>query len=260
MPSLLPRTASGRLITIGLGSLSLGLTAFANPLTDIQESAAKWSEIRSETSRLQSDWVAERSVLNSSISGLNIEADQLELEQKAMASEAQKHTEEIDRLTARNQANDAAIAQTVERLASLSGELIALRPALPPRLSNALDLPYRSIAQADMEPADRMRYTMAILNRCQQFDQTFVMTEEVLPVEAGGEDRLLEIVYWGLSQACALDRSANETFIGRPVDGVWTWVPAPGLAEAAAKLIAVRQDEVPPDFVTLPFQVTGGGK
>ncbi len=170
MPSLLPRTASGRLITIGLGSLSLGLTAFANPLTDIQESAAKWSEIRSETSRLQSDSVAERSVLNSSISGLNIEADQLELEQKAMASEAQKHTEEIDRLTARNQANDAAIAQTVERLASLSGELIALRPALPPRLSNALDLPYRSIAQADMEPADRMRYTMAILNRCQQFD------------------------------------------------------------------------------------------
>ncbi|MBT5902414.1 MAG: DUF3450 family protein [Opitutaceae bacterium] len=260
MPPLLLRTASGRLITFGLGSLSFCFAAFANPLTDLQKSAAKWSQIRSETSRLESDWVAERSVLKASISGLNIEADQLELEQRALASEAQKHTEEINALTARNQANDAAIAQTVDRLATLSGELIALRPALPPRLSHALDLPFRTIAQDDLKPADRMRHTMAILNRCQQFDQTFVMTEEVLPVEKGGEDRLLEIVYWGLSQACALDRSANETFIGRPVDGVWRWVPAPGLAEAAAKLIAVRQDEVPPDFVTLPFQVTGGEK
>ncbi|MGY8739232.1 MAG: DUF3450 family protein [bacterium] len=260
MPFKLPSTYSGGLIKIVFASISLSLTAFASPLNDIQESAAEWSRIRSETSRLETDWSTEREVLDASISGLNIQADQLELENRALVAESTKHSDEIARLTARNQGNEARIDETVDRLTLLSAELIALRPALPPRLSAALDLPYRSIAGSDLKPADRMRHTMAILNRCQQFNQTFVLTEEIIPVESGGEDRLLEVVYWGLAQACALDRSASEAFIGRPIDGQWTWVPAPRLVEAATKLIDVRQDDVPPDFVSLPFQITGGEK
>lgn len=256
----LPRAQSGSLIKIGLGSVLLSLTAFATPLNDIQKSAAEWSRIRSETSRLEADWASEREVLDASISGLSIEADQLELENRAIIAESTKQSDEIDRLTARNQANTDRIDQTVDRLSELSAELITLRSALPPRLSDALDLAFRSIAASDLKPADRMRHTMAILNRCQQFDQTFVLTEEILPTEAGGKDRLLEVVYWGLAQACALDRSAGEAFIGRPIDGQWTWVAAPGLVESAIKLIDVREDDVPPDFVTLPFQITGGEK
>ena len=68
------------------------------------------------------------------------------------------------------------------------------------------------------------------------------------------------MVYFGLSQACALDRSAGEAFMGRPINGQWQWENVPGLAEDAARLIAVRLDEMPPEFVNLPTQITGGVK
>lgn len=258
MPYPLPRALSESLPLVGMAALSLTLPASATPLNDVQAAAAEWARIRSETSRLETDWAAERQVLDASISGLRIQAEQAELEHEALVAESTKQRDEIAELTERNQINATKIEQTVDRVAALSAALIDLRPALPPRLSSALDLPYRSITIADLNPADRMRHTMAILNRCQQFDQTFVFAEEVLSVTPGEEERLLEVVYWGLAQACALDRSAGQAFIGRPIDGQWTWVAAPGLEDAAAQLIAVRQDQAPPDFVELPFQITGG--
>ncbi len=247
-------------ITFGLTSICVAFTASASPLTDVQQAAAEWSRIRSETSRLETDWRSEREVLEASISGLLVRAEQLELEQEALASESIKNSEEIARLTARNEADANSIKETVQRVEQLSSKLLAMRPALPPRLSTALEVPYRTITETELQPADRMRHTMTILNRCQQFNRTFVMSEEILEVSPGGDPRLLEVVYWGLSQACALDRSANEAFIGRPVNGKWTWEAAPGFEEAAAQLIAIRLDEAPPEFVTLPFQRTGGAK
>ncbi|GAB5558365.1 MAG: hypothetical protein SynsKO_00120 [Synoicihabitans sp.] len=260
MRSPLPSAPSGVLTKLGLLSICASLTATATPLNDLQQAAAEWSRIRSETSRIEADWRSEREVLEASISGLEVRAEQLELEQQALAAESTKNRDVIARLTARNQADAARIDETVQRVEQLSQKLVELRPALPPRLSSALEVPYRTITESELQPADRMRHTMAILNRCQQFDRTFVMSEEILEMSAGAEPRLVEVVYWGLSQACALDRSANEAFIGRPVNGRWTWEAAPGFEAAAAKLLAVRADEAPPEFITLPFKMTGGAK
>lgn len=232
--------------------------ASATPLNDVQEAAAEWARLRSETTRLETDWLAERALLDASIGNLEAQADQLELEKEAFIAEAAKATQAVADLTAENQQRAADLQATTNRIAELAVQLAALRPALPPRLSAALDLPFRTIANPDLSPADRMRHTMAILNRCQQFDQTLVLTEEVLAITDGEEPRLLEVVYFGLAQACALDRSAEEAFIGRPVNGVWSWENVPGLAAEAAKLIAVRSDDIPPEFVELPLQITGG--
>jgi len=230
----------------------------ATPLNDVQEAASEWARLRSETTRLETDWLAEKALLEASIGNLESRADSLDLEHEALIADAAKAQQEVDDLTAANQQRAADLEVASDRIAALAQELAALRPALPPRLSAALDLPFRTIANPDLSPADRMRHTMVILNRCQQFDQTFVMAEEVMAMTEGEEPRLLEVVYFGLAQACALDRSAEEAFIGRPVDGIWQWELVPGLAAEAAKLIAVRNDDIPPEFVELPIKVTGG--
>jgi len=233
---------------------------FATPLNDVQEAAAKWADLRSETTRLESEWLSEKALLDASISHLESVADQLQLQQEVLIADAKKAQQEVDQLTAENQLRAGQLAVANAQIARLAAELAELRPALPPRLSAALDLPFRTITNPELSPADLMRHTMTILNRCQQFDQTFVLTEEVLPVTPDGQPRLLEVVYFGLAQACALDRSADEAFIGRPFEGVWQWEYVPGLAPEAVKLIDVRQDTVPPEFVELPVKVMGGAR
>lgn len=232
----------------------------ATPLNDVRTAAAEWARLRAETTRLETEWATEQAVLDATIAGLTGEADQLDLQHQATVADNALERNRLADLTAANQRRAAQLTDTANRLAGLATKLVELRPALPPRLAAALDLPFRSLSNPELGPADRMRHTMAILNRCQQFDQTFVLTEEVLPVIPGTEPRLLEVIYLGLAQGCALDRSAGEAFIGRPVDGIWRWEPAPNLSREIARLIAVHQDEIPPEFVTLPLQITGGGR
>lgn len=253
------RVLTGPRTTLFAALLATGL-AQATPLNQVQTAAAEWAELRSETTRLETDWVTERALLQASITNLNLQADQLELERDTLVAETAKDRQELDDLTAANQLRAEQLAAASARIESLATELNAMRPALPPRLSAALDLPFRSIQSPDLSPADRMRHTMAILNRAQQFDRTFVLAEEVLTVAPGAEPRLLEVVYFGLAQACALDRSAGEAFMGRPIDGEWRWELVPGLEDDAARLIAVRADDIPPEFVNLPTQITGGAK
>ncbi len=258
MPELLPRLLRGGLVMSSLLASVVGSSFADTPLNDVQTAASTWARLRAETSRLEKDWAAEKAVLDASISGLNLQAEQLAAERDVLTARTASAREEIATKTAANLATAADIEAAGARIGKLAAQLVALRPALPPRLSAALELPYRSVAAPDLAVAERFRHAMTILNRCNQFNQSFVLAEEILPVAPGTEPRLLEIVYWGLAQAAALDRAHDQAFVGRPVDGVWTWQEQDGLAGDVAELLDVYQDKAPPAFVTLPAQITGG--
>ncbi len=246
---------------VGLATSWLLSTSFADtPLNDVQKAASEWARLRSETSRLEKEWDSEKELLDASISGLGVQATQLAAEHDTLAARTATARDEIQALTDANLATAERITHAGERITELAAKLIALRPALPPRLSTALDLPYRSIGTPEIAPAELMRHSMAILNRCNQFNQSFVLSEEILPVTPGGEPRLLEVIYWGLAQGCALDRSAGEAFVGRAVNGTWTWQPQPDLVGRIADLIDIHRDETSPVFVTIPAQVMGGAR
>ncbi|MCF3650668.1 DUF3450 family protein [Synoicihabitans lomoniglobus] len=258
MPASFPRLPRGVFVHCALVAALASSSLADTPLNDVQAAASEWARLRSETSRLETEWVAEREVLAASISGLSVQANQLEIERDTLLAQSKTARDEIAQMTADNVALAARIDRAGVNVDALARRLLALRPALPPRLSAALDLPFRSLAGEGLAAAERMRHTMTILNRCNQFNQTFVLSEEILTVTPGSEPRLLEVLYWGLAQACALDRSGGETFMGRPVNGAWTWEPAPDFAGQAARLIDIHQDTIEPAFVMLPAQIMGG--
>lgn len=255
-----PRVTRGGPAWCFLTLATLSTAIASTPLSDVQTAAAEWARLRAETTRLEKEWTSEKEVLRASTQGLEVRAGQLQAERDTLLADSAKARAEIAAKTAENTHTAERITEADQRIRQLATKLLALRPALPPRLSSALDLPYRSLAGTDVPPAERMKTAMAILNRCNQFNQTFVLSEEILPVTPGGEPRLLEIIYWGLAQACALDRAGGEAFVGRPVNGQWTWQPQPGLADEAARLIAIHQDKAAPDFVALPVQTKGGAQ
>jgi hypothetical protein len=230
------------------------------PLQDLQTTATTWANLRSELNRLETYWTTEKKVLTASLSGLSQRAEQLALQQEILVASTAKDRREIDELRTENNRRTETLAQVDTRMVIVTQKLLALRPSLPPRLSIALELPYRSLNTPNLAAGERAQHVMTILNRCHQFNQAFVFAEEIIPTQPGADPQLLEIIYLGLAQACAIDRAADQAYVGRPVDGNWTWTQTPDLAGEITRLIAIYQDRTEPTFISVPLQVTGGAK
>ena len=231
------------------------MSVAATPLDDVQAAAATWAQLRAETTRLTNDWLTEREVLNASVRALETRARQLENERDTLEASTTRERREIAELTARNTAIAAQLDSADASVDRVARRLQELRPSLPPRLSSALDLPFLSVNDPAISPTERMQHMSTILNRTQQFNQSIVLAEEILSPTPGGEPRLLQVLYWGLAQACALDVAGNETYIGRPVNGTWTWTAAPGLADAVSDMIAIYRDQATPRFHAVPAAI-----
>ncbi len=235
------------------GAIAAPLMA-GGPLDDVQKAAAEWAQVRAETVRLESDWTWQRSLLQSTLEALQARVQRLEQQRSALEEKTSGARRETEELVARRKAMAEAATDAAQQLQALGERLARLRPWLPPRLSAALELPFRSIAAPDLPLGERMQHTTTILNRCVHFNRTVAKGEELI-VPPGGEAKLMEVVYWGLSHGYALDRAAGVAYSGAPVAAGWSWTPAPELAGAVARLIAVAADKTEPEFVAVPVQM-----
>ena len=137
----------------------------------------------------------------------------------------------------------------------MKDKLIRLRPSLPPRLSESLELPYRSLTGSELALGDRMQLTMTVLNRCLQFNRIVSQGEEVLAIAGEAGPKSLEVIYWGLSHGYALDRAAGKAWLGSPGPQGWHWETRPEAARAVAELIAVYSGKADPGFAAVPAQL-----
>ncbi len=227
----------------------------SNPLEPGEKAAGEWIKVRLETARIEGDWLSSRPLLESTVNGLKDRADLLEEKRDHLKAKTAKDREEIDSLKEKNQAAAEDLKATEDRLGALSSKLIELRPMLPPRLSEALELPYRSISNPALGAGDRMQLVMTMLNRCALFNHTVTCGEEVLAIEGEQGTKSLEVIYWGLAHAYALDRAAGKAWYGSPGPRGWQWEPRPEAVKSVTRLVAVYNDKADPDFVAVPASV-----
>jgi len=239
-----------------LPALTLALVARAapdsDPLAPGEKAASDWIKVRLETSRLESEWTSERPLLESTVNGLKDHAQTLEEKRDLLISQTAKDRAEITTMQGKNKesADDLNAAQA--RLQALDEKLAGLRPYLPPRLSESLEMSFRSLGNAGLGAGERMQLTMTTLNRCLQFNRNVTSGEEVLSIDGEDGARSLEVIYWGLSHGYALDRKAGKAWYGSPGPKGWRWDPLPGAVEPVTKLIGIYNDKVDPDFVAVP--------
>jgi hypothetical protein len=260
-PSAIPRRAW---LLCVLPFLAFGLRAATEPdaLEPGEKAAGEWIRVRLETARLESQWIAEKPFLESMVGSLKERAQSLEEQRDLLTAKTAKDREEIATLQAKNRAAAEDLHAAEARLAALSAKLADLRPFLPPRLSEALELSYRSIGNAALGAGERMQLTMTMVNRCLEFNRSVSSGEEVLAIDGGGP-KSLEVIYWGLGHGYALDRGANQAWYGAPGPKGWQWEPRPDAVKAVSQLIAIYNDKADPDFVVVPAAVTtapGGDK
>ena len=224
----------------------------ADPLKPGEKAAGEWIKTRLETARLESEWRSERPLLESTVNGLKEKAEALEEKRDLLLAKTAKDREESEAMQAKNKAAADDLRTAEARLKALVGKLAEIRPMLPPRLSEALELPYRSLGNPGLSDGERMQLTITVLSRCAQFNRTVTCGEEILSIEGAQNAKSLEVIYWGLSHAYALDRAAGKAWYGSPGPRGWQWESRPDAVRPAADLIAVYNDKADPDFVAVP--------
>jgi len=240
--------------TAMLGVLIVPIRA-AGPAGDVQKAVADWAQVRSETVRIESDWTWQKTLMQSTLSALQERAAQLEAKRAQLEARTSEERRDMAELKTQLQAAVEAEAEAAQQLRVLCERLVRMRAWLPPRLSAALELPYRGMTAPDASLGERMRQTMVILNRCALFNRTVAIGDETISA-AGGAERLMEVVYWGLGRGYALDRTAGLAYIGAPAEHGWTWTPVPGLAQQLARLLDTGRGQAAPEFVTMPVQLS----
>jgi len=229
--------------------------AATDPLEAVQKSATEWVKVRAETVRLESEWSSDRKLLESTVVGLEERAMQLEEKRDNAKAKTAKDRDELDAMRAKNKAAADDLQATDTQLKALGAQLIQLRPMLPPRLSQALEMSFRSLAAEKLTPSERMQAATTILNRCAQFNRMVTSGEEVLSIDGESGAKSLEVIYWGLSHAYALDREARKAWFGSPGPQGWQWELRPDTTTVVTRLIAIYNDKSDPEFVAAPARL-----
>lgn len=250
-----PSHVCGPCLLLGLVLLPLRIAA-ADPIDTVEKSAVDWAKIRAETVRLESDEQSERELLQSTVGALRERVRMLEEKRDSIRAKAGEDPRDAD-LAARSEAARASMKSADGRLKALTESLVQFRPWLPPRLSKALELPYRSLADPLLTTGERMQFASAVLNRCAQFNQAVTGGDEALTLDGETEPHVMEVVYWGLAQACALDRVSGKAYVGYPGERGWVWEARPELLKPVSRVIAIFKDKADPEFVELPASLRG---
>ena len=247
-----------------LVAFSLGLSATgaagadgagAEAFEAVQKTAIEWTRLRTESIRLQSEWARERALLESTATALQEHIATLTQRREVLDAETAVVRAEIEALRTRHAALVQSVGAMEARVAALVAGLEQLRPSLPPRLSVALELPYRSLADARSSTTEKAQHALAILSRCLQFNKTITYSEEILGDARSPDARVAEVLYWGLAEAYAIDRVSGKAYLGQPAQDGWAWASRDDAFAQIQRLIDVHKDAVEPEFVELPARL-----
>jgi hypothetical protein len=235
--------------------IAAGIASAADPISEVGKTAADWVKTRAETVRIENAWVQDRALLTSTITGLKERAARLQDQRDHLLATTAEERAELAALTAKLTESRESLEATEGRLLALTEKITRLRPHLPPRLSEALEMSYRSLGGKDASPSERMQLVMTVLNRCAQFNLAITHGEEVLTLEGEPGPKAVDVIYWGLSHGYALDRAGGKAWLGTPGPERWQWEPLPGAAPTVADLMAIRLDQADPRLVSVPARL-----
>ncbi|MDQ5979600.1 MAG: hypothetical protein QG602_2575 [Verrucomicrobiota bacterium] len=248
-----PRLSCG-LLLLGcfLPPAAFGAT---DPIAEVGKTASEWVKTRAETVRLEKDWEQDRVMLESTVTALKERAVRLQESRDHLLASTAEGRAELASFEAKLAEAKQALASSEQRLRALTERVQQLRPRLPPRLAEALEMSYRSLDSKELSPGERMQLVMIVLNRCAQFNLDITHGEEVLTLPGEPAAKSVEVIYWGLSHGYALDRAGAKVWLGAPGPEGWRWEPIAGAAPAVVELLAVRRDEADPRLIRVPAKL-----
>jgi hypothetical protein len=244
-------------VALGASLTILQLTA----QTSIESTRAvidQWVQTKQLTSKEQSDWRLEKSILTDTEQLLNNELQRLDLALEALQGSASAADEERSELNAQKEAITEATSVVEHSIRGLETQIKAIVATLPPPLIEKIKplvhrLPEDS-TKTTLSLGERLQNIVGILNQADKFNRTITQTSETRTLDNG---KIIEVrtLYWGLAMAYYVDTSGAYAGIGYPDKNGWQWPQMVDAGPQIKQLFEVYEGNEPIQFIDLPARI-----
>ncbi|MEX1114298.1 MAG: DUF3450 family protein [Akkermansiaceae bacterium] len=233
-----------------------------SPTEELRLSVGRWVETMTAVQQEENDWKRDKEVLQNYKEGLEKEIADLK-EQIASAETRKQGTDRasLDKVAERDLYLSAKneLSVTVRKLEeNLAKRLTIFPPALAsePKVAQAIEDLKRDLTlptdQRDSMVSKRLLNLITLASEAEKFQQTVRIRPE-LHKDKDGREYNMQVIYFGLAMAYAVNEDDSLALAGRPGTDGWTFEEAPALAGDIRKLIASTTGEQDAAFIQLPI-------
>jgi len=238
--------------------LSLCSATFATEtaeLSSLESLVQQWVDLRKEiaqeqqnSSHRKNQWQMEMSLLTKESKRLD---KQIAAANKFKAGNADKIAAELERKELLQKSLDDAADVVTSRTAELSENI----PKIPPSL---LSENLKSIAANDRDGnqpvTKQLQILVSALSEIEKLENSSHSVSEIIDID--NSRRKMDVIYLGLSCGFAVSSDNSIAAVGRPDAAGWKWQASPKIAAEVRRLVDIKNQELPPQLVTLPLPGT----
>lgn len=250
------------LLTISTAIPVFGQEQPVSPTETLRNSVRQWVETMHRIQQEDNDWKRDQEVLANYKEGLQKEiADLKQQITDAKTRQAGATSESLTQSKQRDQfaAAKTQLATTLRELEQKMSKQLAHFPqplTAEPKVSQAIEELNKDLklpAEKKEEGASkRLLNLINLLNEAEKFQQTVSLRPQLMK-DASGKEYNMQVIYFGLSCAYAVNDDASVAFVGKPTDAGWKFEESKDLATDIQALISSTTGDTSAAFVQLPF-------
>lgn len=254
-------------ILISTLTLALAFPVFAqettvSPTEELRTSVREWVETMRKIQQEENDWSRDQEVLQNYKEGL--EKEIADLKQQIADAKTRKAGADQETLDQSSQRDRYAAAKDELSLAvrRLEENLAARLPLFPapllsePKVAQGIEDLQRDLKLPAEKRGDgvskRLLNVINLLTEAEKFQQTVHLRPE-LRKNADGREFNMQVIYFGLACAYAVNDDGSFALAGRPAADGWKFEERKDLAPEIQKLIAATTGDQDAAFINLPL-------
>lgn len=253
-------------------SLALGIPLLLAPLLAQEEENSmevlrtrlqKWVETRQLISKEKNDWETSRMIMQDQADLLREEIRLLREKTAQTETEVKGSGEKLGQLEADVKTLTDTMDDLRARVRPMELEVLALAESFPQPLRTKLKPLLTRIPAPDQKPEDiklsigeRFQNAIGVLNEANKFSREVHEHNETRNLGEEGSANVT-VIYLGISSAFYVNPVSGVAGTGHPrQDGKgWEWIPRNELTGRFDTLMKMYRNEIPADFVDIPFEI-----
>ncbi|MDP3852051.1 MAG: DUF3450 family protein [Luteolibacter sp.] len=254
-------------ISIPIFALVLALPLSAQetvitPTEELRTSVREWVETMRKIQQEENDWSRDQEVLQNYKEGLAKEITDLQQQiADAKTRKAGADQESLDQSTQRDRyaAAKDELSGVVRKLEENLAAKLPLFPApllAEPRVAQGIEDLQRDLKLPTEKRSEgvskRLLNVINLLTEAEKFQQTVHLRPE-LRKNADGREFNMQVLYFGLACAYAVNDDGSFAVVGRPAADGWKFEERKELAPEIQKLIAATTGDQDAAFINLPL-------
>ncbi len=254
-------------IPISIFALVLTLPLFAqeaavSPTEELRVSVREWVETMRKIQQEENDWSRDQEVLQNYKEGL--EKEIADLKQQIGDAKTRKAGSDQQSLNQSVQ-RDGYVAAKDELsgvMRRLEENLAAKLPLFPapllaePKVAQGIEDLHRDLKlpaeKRNEGVSKRLLNVINLLTEAEKFQQTVTLRPE-LRKNADGREYNMQVIYFGLACAYAVNDDGSFALVGRPSATGWRFEERKDLAADIQQLVAATTGDQDPAFINLPL-------